>query len=277
MQRIAVLGLFVLLASGCTTTPPSDDIKNHILAISPDGKLTAPESLESNFRANRDAAPGSIEAIIDDIRTFQVPGKTTKVMLYIHGGLNTNDSAIGRAEKHSNDLKELGFYPVFINWRSGPFTTYGAHLSKIRQGEVAPAAKLTAPLYFTSDLARVVANAPIAWLTTGFHSVKSTLNRSYINSRNDDLDSHLGGKGRNNIYFVGNHQDASGIKRAAHWFASSPFKLVSTPFTYTLARPAWDVMLRRTNTPFIQTDEFADLPYALDKKSQSQGSVVVVS
>jgi hypothetical protein len=40
------------------------------------------------------------------------------------------------------------------------------------------------------------------------------------------------------------------IVRRMQWILGSPSKAVVTPFAYTMAKPAWDIMLRRTNTLF---------------------------
>jgi len=201
----------------------------------------------------------------------------TEVLIYVHGGLNTEKGALKRAKnkyykvmclpvdpnasqsellieaKKNESCKPK--YPIFVNWRSGPFSTYGAHLGRIRQGEISESAPLTSPIYLLTDIANSLVNTPKSWLVMGEHSLKSTLlkGQEYTNMLTR-LETYKGGKKW--IHYTGGDDNFSTLSRNLQWLVTSPAKAVTTPFTYTLARPAWDIMLRRTNTPFYSPDDF---------------------
>lgn len=41
---------------------------------------------------------------------------------------------------------------------------------------------------------------------------------------------------------------------------------MTTPFVYTMAKPAWDIMLRRTTTPFYTPSVLENLNHNIDTK-----------
>ena len=94
-----------------------------------------------------------IKKVIDSaIAHFGTPEKETKkkLMIFVHGGLNTQYGAIERAAEKRLILKgdkiSLGefikksteYYPIFINWQSSLRASYMDHLLNVRQGEKWP-------------------------------------------------------------------------------------------------------------------------------------------
>lgn len=65
------------------------------------------------------------------------PGGKRRLLLYVHGGMNTARSSIERATKYSQEILASGTYPVFINWDSSLTSSYLDHLLSLRQGRVA--------------------------------------------------------------------------------------------------------------------------------------------
>lgn len=100
-------------------------------------------------------------------------------------------------------------------------------------------------------------NAPKSWIVSGEHLLQSTLSADYTY-----LDKFHNGSG--GVYFTGNQYDYARLGRGAWWLATSPFKLVSTPFTHTMAKPAWDIMLRRTNTPFYRPSDLENEDHEIE-------------
>jgi len=111
-----------------------------------------------------------------------------RIMFYVHGGLNSSTSSLKNVTekfwinpKKPNDtssqidlnpddfkaqyqaIKEAGYFPIFINWRSGLLTTYLEHLFRIRQGENVNLFKgiVTSPVYLGVDIARSIVRAPL--------------------------------------------------------------------------------------------------------------------
>ena len=65
-------------------------------------------------------------------------------------------------------------------------------------------------------------------------------------------------KGCFNIYYAADFPADSNSLRSVCWFFTIPAKLVTTPFVYTMSKPAWDVMLRRTYTMIRKPSEYTD-------------------
>lgn len=268
------IALFFL--SGCTGLPldkhdyPDPDnrttydkeIKDHVIAIGKDGELRDP--LTGQERLSSQDYLNNIVKQIKDYAEKKTDGEP-ELLIYIHGGLNTEGSALKRALEKYRLIKDSGKYPVFINWRSGPITTYKDHLWQIRQGEKEESTLkkvFTWPVYLFTDIGNSIVNTPKAWVVSGGHWFDSTFNFKKENVR-DDIAALKG----TDIHFNGDDKDVSNWFRHIQWILTSPSKVVTTPFTYTMAKPAWDVMLRRTSTLFYTPNDLEpkDLPEKTNK------------
>jgi hypothetical protein len=101
--------------------------------------------------------------------TDQATGRK-RVLVYIHGGLNTYGTALERVDAmlqiDEKDVRSIRrcFYPIFINWRSAFVSSYKDHLFAVRQGRFQKArAFATFPFALLDD----VANLPFGFLGTG--------------------------------------------------------------------------------------------------------------
>lgn len=256
-QFFAGLGLIISI-SACSSTPNDHgaDLAPHVISIGRDGELESVHGAgvdEENPGIRRQArAEPVFERILDGIAGFKEgAARKIDVLLFIHGGLNDSAQSLQRAADVYQDIKKDGSYPVFINWRSGPVSTYGAHLARIRQGEISGTARLTAPIYFLTDLANSLINAPKSWLVTAEHLFDTA------GVRDDDYLNGFSG-GDNHVYFTGDQSSFDSLGRSLRFLATSPAKIATTPFVFTLAKPAWDNMLRRTNTPFFTPEDLAN-------------------
>lgn len=254
---VSVWVVLALLAAGCSTAPVIEDpcANRHIVSIGRDGGLEVIEPgrpiRENPGRQPKAMMKQAFGHIVDGIDSLDPTGSgPIDVVIFIHGGLNTKKTSLERAvDIYPLVLRDSpGKYPIFVNWRSGPISTYSAHLGRIRQGEIFTTARLTAPVYLFSDVATSLVNAPKSWLVTGGHMVETTVKR-------DDsyLDAYTAGN--HNVLFTGNKNSYERLGRTLKWLGTGPFKLATTPFAYTMAKPAWDIMLRRTNTPFYTPED----------------------
>lgn len=100
------------------------------------------------------------KAIVDD------QGRI-KLLIFIHGGLNTHKSGLKRTLELSHTITRSGddsYYPIFINWNSSLLTSYNDHVFYFRQGKYhSTVGPLLSPFYFAADLARAAVRAPIVW------------------------------------------------------------------------------------------------------------------
>ena len=85
-----------------------------------------------------------------------------RVIVFVHGGLNTQAGSVARAvELHTKVLAD-GAYPVFLNWQSSLVSSYWDHLFLVRFGEEKPwQAWLTAPFVIGADLLRAIGRSPM--------------------------------------------------------------------------------------------------------------------
>lgn len=253
--------LFVITITGCSNLPPVDGgATKHFIAVEPDGELAAvrkPESKDIMKVENPDDLVDDetlYNNIIDGIKNHPRNSKgEIEVLIYVHGGLNSKKAAFDRVQStYQTILDESDMYPVFVNWRTGPFSSYGSHLVKIRQGEVSETAPLTSPVYFVTDAIETVVNAPKSWIVNGRAALQS-IRKSEVDESERRLLQYVEPHDNGNIFYENENTEISaidGIKNFFAWWITSPVKAATTPIAYTMGRPTWDVMLRRTNTAF---------------------------
>ncbi|PSW14406.1 hypothetical protein C9J01_08180 [Photobacterium rosenbergii] len=213
----------------------------------------------------------------DEKKSLEITCKDNKkleILLYIHGGLNTTKDSINRAYTKSADIKKSCIYPIFINWKSGPFTTYNDHLSRIRQGEISDSAIFTSPVYLLTDLANSIINTPKSWAVVGSNSFNSTIGANYTKYQSPDSETDDSKEeSQPYVFYTNNDSEFSSIGRSSLWFLTSPIKIFTTPFAYTLPKPAWDMMLRRTNTQFITPSDFTSFKIINPSNSNNTGNI----
>lgn len=264
MPLILLLSLF---AGGCSVhyTPISNDpykpmtlkeehidAENHMVTVNRDGGgiiLTSPKTsnqqgvdLDSDAFCKKDPFTGHIKKLLKSIKD----SNRKDIVLFTHGGLNLLDGSVERSAEHTKLIKgdsNSSIYPIYINWISGPFATYGDHLGRIRHGEVSSFAWASSIVYLPTDIGLSLVNAPKSWIVTGVHSVKSVFS---------SFDENTWG------YYTNQKPESiwRSLGSATWWGLTSPFKLATTPFAYTVGRPAWDMMKRRIQTLFHKPLEF---------------------
>jgi len=63
------------------------------------------------------------------VRAALKAGKTKKLMIYAHGGLNSESDAVARTQVMAPYFQENGIYPLFIGWQTGLLESIG-HIIK---------------------------------------------------------------------------------------------------------------------------------------------------
>lgn len=215
------------------------------------------EAFADACRARRFRYQPHLQNIIDQMereyrRTKELKGEDVEfeVMLYVHGGLNTLSTTFKKAvhtrariERFNRANTARHIYPIFVSWRSGAITTYWEHLSTFRQGEeVEPGASW--PIYLLTDLGNSVINTPKSW---------------YVEAR-QGFGGDVGNTEHPLVLTLSNGQQI--LSAAEHCPDCAPagallsfVRPITIPITYTMARPAWDIMLRRTQTMFRKPRE----------------------
>lgn len=181
MKRVATLIIMGgLCLSGCMKTFSVP--MQHVVMYDSDGTALNPigndgPDRHSHFRSydryDEEQYQHHINTILKGIDQAE-PSRQRKLMIFIHGGMNTQVESLERLydpfdpqEKKSRVelIKEAGYYPIFINWKSSLWSSYVEHLLRIRQGQRWSrwAGWPSALVVFPIDVTRSLVRAPLAW------------------------------------------------------------------------------------------------------------------
>jgi hypothetical protein len=165
---LAGMGVAAVLG-GCAGAPmlihSPEVIRQHVIAVDGTGQPHDPMDPEGTA----DTLPQfgeRISGIFSAMDQFHQKTGSNRILVFVHGGLNSwNDSLIA-ADSEMNDVMNAGYYPIFINWNSDLLSTYGEHLTSITQGETDDTwgRKILTPMYLLADLGRAATRMPIVWL-----------------------------------------------------------------------------------------------------------------
>jgi len=241
---------------------------------------------------NEDEFNKHLENIFKGMDHYFENKEEKKVLFYVHGGLNTRSGSLERVvDKHweePSDEKEekllykkimaSGYYPIFINWHSGLFSTYGDHLFNIRQGEDSPVmGAITSPIYLGIDLARSIVRAPVVWSSLLLNDLKSnpSIEKEFFDTSaieiaknislppdpNDELCEEkpsTGKKGKIHVY-LGEDCRTPGekLKYGLTYAVTLPItKLPSAPIIDSFGTSAWSNMKRRVQLLYNSDREY---------------------
>ena len=217
-----------------------------------------------------------VKAIVDNVRNVRdrLDGKETslKILVFVHGGLNTREGAVERAHKLYPGIADAGYYPVFINWECGLRGSYLEDVCCVRRGEKPGLwpridVPLSAPVHFTSDIGRAVSRAPIVWWEHFMSDIKTCeeinlpkwVNRPKANS--EALNKAACGLGCKVAFKAINEPTGEAsfgqeVRYLLSYLATLPAKLTTSPIVDSFGKRAWGNMLRRTKNLFHKPDEF---------------------
>ncbi|HEV8216476.1 MAG TPA: alpha/beta hydrolase [Gemmatimonadaceae bacterium] len=191
VRRSAILSL--LAVTGCATglrelKPNEEPIVRQAIFIHPNGTPIEPRVGQSGRQFVSDTAYGQyLSRIMQAIRADSVrrDGKH-KILLRIHGGLNTLTSALDASVAMADSIRadaNSGYFPIFVNWESGLLSSLGEHLFNTRRGEYHPARSLAgaplAPVYLVSDLGQGIVRAPL----TSVRQLRNYFTATFENSQ----------------------------------------------------------------------------------------------
>ncbi len=281
----ASLLVSLLTITGCSSVTVTEGSLVHMINASQEGDVHALKEGETythfvpgltgtnetpTWSTTSDNYQDYLERILENIRLFRQnqkdQSKPTKVMIFVHGGLNTLENSIERAIDQYPTIKEDNVYPVFINWRSGPLTSYGDHLFRVRDGEVDKVhGGLTAAGYLATDVLGIISEAPEAWVEQGVDSYSDTLLR---NDRKELKPVMLGTELKVLHSENSNRSLLDSTLKGTGWAVTALPKIFTTPFLYSFGKPAWDIMNRRAHELLIRSCEFYDDERSCNRSSQ---------
>lgn len=247
-----------------------------------------------------DGDPGNAQGLLDQRLSgleadYREAGSPGEVMVFVHGGLNSQGAAIDSARKIREALikdRKTNVFPVFITWDSELFSTYFWHLRRDSNGvsDIDGTTRLDevrvvprVPILLSSDLASGVATAP----KTFYHATGKALQNwdwVYANGPKGFPTRH---RYETTLKGLGRSEESTDceVKREAVYHAGSkevPFELsvgkaqttlesnasgvvggallpLSTtlsPIYEAIGKPAWKNMLRRSKTLIHRSPTF---------------------
>ena len=144
----------------------------HIIMVNGDGHPLDPVDKR---KLNDSEFLEHIQSILDNIDARQPTNGKIRVLIFVHGGLNTLKTGLKRAKELYQQILDDGYYPIFINWRSGLVSSYSEYLLTARQGRThRRLGPLTSPFFLVGDLGRGIAHAPVTWYHQAISDLKST-------------------------------------------------------------------------------------------------------
>ncbi len=279
-RAAARLALLLLLAAGCRTLPPVP--ADHVVMVDGRGRLVDPtgnvgcregqalcRGRHSYLVPYRPLGTAATEAYLDRVvaalrRHRPGPDGRRHVLLFIHGGLNTQVGSVERAARLAEAIAATGAFPIFVNWQSSLLSSYFDHLFNVRQGEPwGWKGWWMAPVYLATDVARGVARAPQVWAFLLWNDLKTLPHvqrpdQEAARRVADEIEAQGGP-----FPLAEGVKDRSPWEMAlsgATWLLTLPTKLLTAPFLDAFGTSAWDDMLRRTELLFHTDAEYGPHP-----------------
>ncbi|MDK9706107.1 MAG: hypothetical protein OEL83_03565 [Desulforhopalus sp.] len=161
-MRYSISLLILLVFSGCGYKKPANP--DNILAVDKLGSPINPKSGEEF--TGKEELNRHVQRLL--------PESKKRILIFIHGGLNTDDAAIQRSNDWASPIMHDGYWPIFVQWPSGFFSTFKEHILYLRQGEYATwTGPLTSPFILFEDVGRGIIRAPMVWWYQGRDFTKS--------------------------------------------------------------------------------------------------------
>lgn len=241
-----------------------DIYKSHVIEIDPLGELSErrigaviPDTKKRAVYSKTEHFQDILKGIDEHLRNGN-----RKILLFAHGGLNSPNASFERAIKNTCDIKRDAIYPVFINWHSGPFSSYGQQLMRVRRGvEYRRFFNVFFPVFFFSDViegvGRSLESSTNNWLSnfntlTDYESkgprllrtrpnckaIQSVLEKRMLESPSNSIQSEIGPDSRSRH---------GRMLRGTWMIAVTGTRIVGTPLWDGLGTPAWVNMKRRAH------------------------------
>jgi pimeloyl-ACP methyl ester carboxylesterase len=288
--------VFALILPGCPTSIANIPHDN-IVMLSENGKLVDPggngsflgyrhwpflpyprlDEIDDDHARADEKIRSVVAAVVNapPVARWDDPEKSVcRVTIFIHGGLNFQVGTIKRAAALAPLMArdETVGYPLFINWPSSLYATYGEHLFSVREGRESPSPLgiLTWPLVLLTDTITAVARAPVVWMYGARNALDSV---GFDFSEHDAAKDRPGGstlpevrRGRDDPPWCFRAMRSTGVLLWA------PLRAVTSPLVDAFGRPAWENMKRRTTMLFHTRSEFRGAAPSMTKAPDQQSS-----
>jgi pimeloyl-ACP methyl ester carboxylesterase len=265
----ALLLVAAAAAAGCASPAPDPVVRRHIVMVDRDGALVDPvdgEVIPDGTPSDTTPTPRDryieeiLEAMVAGTEDAARAGRKRKVVLYVHGGLNSPEDGIRRCEEVLAELRKPASpddpapYPIFLNWNSSFGSCYADYTFRIRQGKDRSRASLwilASPFYFVADVLRGIATAPLLW----FREIEVIAGGDTGETR--DADQRTEWYRDNGGIQVRRGSDGSaGVLETVQRGVFLPVRGVTLPFVHGFGTSSWETMKRRIAMMVHSEEEF---------------------
>jgi hypothetical protein len=270
--------LAILLTTGCEPVVKDPRLRSYVVEVNQRGQPVDPANHPQTV--STDQFDAQLDGIFAGIQAWNPPAAQRdpngrkRIVIFVHGGLNSPADAMERAEETFQKMRDDGIYPIYINWNSDPFSTYGEHLVWVRQGRYTTTGIWSSPLYLFADFIRAFGRAPIVWtdmlghdINRGYADISAALreNQEYRFLDNPEektvvritdgmLDQQKQDAGKRTVteLSIGGYTGHTGIPiaRIVSFVVFFPVKLLTAPIIDAAGRAMWQNMIRRTSVLF---------------------------
>jgi len=241
-----------LLFAACSSIDPIDEEQYlHSLTVDPSGNPVGLVIKPGPLKLNE----GKTLSFEDQVKW----AKKKKVLLFIHGGLNSIGDGLARTARLVPaivDDTKGETYPILINWRSGVVSGYTHHLWKYHNGKDGNRfwRAVASPFVFIADLGRAVARLPIVYWEQG----SAAFSRASGTTKVAELDPEVSKLWGERVQIDGRKPQWSTSTKI--WDGVSQVlpgivRIVTTPLIDTIGFEGYDMLLRRVETIFFRNDD----------------------
>lgn len=281
-RSLALLGLCAVLPglAGCARAQLTEnrlgdnilltDADGHVDDL--DGKLQTNTEIDDGTgmrRTGEDLARAQARRMVNAALIWAEKSNNDKVriVIFIHGGLNTRDDAIERVNKTAQQIMgwqgEERAFPMFVSWPSDLASCYGQSLLSVRGGRKTSKVYTvpSLPVVAATNVATSVVNMPLNIVNQIKVSDWPSLTHSQPRDGWSGEPSGPDGVAKWDVY-RGTFDSTFGTQAGAvsAWILTLPFKLTVFALGTDAGRRGWEMMLRRTQTMFRLPEEACDSP-----------------
>lgn len=269
MTRKMLIGILSItgLLQSCATKLYDEESRFHQIAADKYGNYNPLYSDGEGSHPSFEGLNAHLHSILEKIK--QHPAEQNgrkKILIFVHGGLNGIDDNYERLLLQQKSLIKDNYYPIFISWRSGAFTTIKDRYFRVRNGIDRPwwVTYPSMPFYLLSDLLKGVASIPEAFWDQGANFVTTHSKRLKYEDEHDLLCHIDKFKDHTNLYYSRSDNKKSLLEKAgyaARQVVPGVARLITTPAIEGIGDDAWNMMLRRAK---LLTYRQYDLTWAGD-------------
>lgn len=230
----------------------SDELKKYYLIVNRRGKSAGGIKFSERFNEIMNAYADYREGNSGE----------NKILIYVHGGLTPESKILDQAAEQIPLMKREGIFPIFLIWQTGPFETYGEQVGLVRNGLLQKNVQGTAPFYVLGDIVKGIGRAPITYFNQGLRFSDSAVLQpkeeySVISYQSKySPDNPISSKNNVLIEEGVNDDVPKDYLEDVLYALTSPVRFISTPFTDSLGKTAWENMVRRSQTSINKPIEF---------------------